>query len=75
MKNHDRRLDRLASILPDQAKRLGCRREDHDLRERVDDIPEDTPDRDAIIERRARMARRVNAGENPIEVLEDESTS
>tara|TARA_R110002167_G_C12707228_1_gene655118 strand:- start:22956 stop:23177 length:222 start_codon:yes stop_codon:yes gene_type:complete len=55
--NYDRRLDRLASILPARAKQLGCRREDHELRARVEDIPDDVNDRDAVIERRKRMVR------------------
>tara|TARA_R110000796_G_scaffold54274_3_gene126905 strand:- start:12 stop:368 length:357 start_codon:yes stop_codon:yes gene_type:complete len=57
MTNYDKRLNRLASILPDQAARLGCRRVDHELRARVENIPEDEPKREEVLERRRAMVR------------------
>ena len=60
MTNYDKRLNRLASILPDQAARLGCRRVDHELRARVEDVTaRDGEDIDKILERRRRMVREV----------------
>ena len=57
MTNYDKRLNRLATHLPDQATRLGCRRSDHDLRARVENVPEDEPKREEVLERRRAMVR------------------
>jgi hypothetical protein len=69
--NYDRRLDRLASILPEQRERLGDRRKDDELRARVDDLPEDLPNREEILERRRRMARAEY--EEAIRILHEEA--
>ena len=57
MTNYDKRLNRLASILPDQAARLGCRRVDHELRARVENIDMDEPKREEVLARRRAMVR------------------
>ena len=60
MTNYDRRLNRLAKLLPDQTARLGCRRVDHELRAEVDNVPEDVENREEILANRRIVARKKN---------------